>query len=115
MNVLGPANPQWERRRALIADELRRLDPDVVALQEVPCPPDLEVVHELLGPGYDVTPFGQVAEDGVGGVLATRGRHRVLEELDHRSVEREPALPWCATLIVEFETAVGTVLVAHHK
>jgi endonuclease/exonuclease/phosphatase family metal-dependent hydrolase len=115
MNVLGPANPGWARRSALLAAELHRLAPDVVALQEVPCRPDLEVVHQLLGPGYHVTPFTQVADDGVGGVLATRRPHRVIEELDHRSVEREPALPWCATLIVEVETEVGKVLVAHHK
>ena len=115
MNVLGPANPGWDRRRSLLARELQRLAADVVALQEVPCRPGLEVVHELLGPGYHVTPFAQVADDGVGGVLATRAPHRVIEELDHRPVEREPALPWCATLIVEVVTDVGRVLVAHHK
>jgi endonuclease/exonuclease/phosphatase family metal-dependent hydrolase len=115
MNVLGPANPDWGRRRPLLARELQRLAPDVVALQEVPCRPDLQVVRELLGPGYRLSPFSHTGDDGVGGVLATRRPHRVLEELDHRDVEREPALPWCATLIVEAETAVGRVLVAHHK
>ncbi len=115
MNVLAPANPGWDRRRGLLAAELRRLSPDVVALQEVPCRPDLAVVHELLGDGYHVTAFTAVSDDGVGGILATRRPHRVLAELDHRPVEREPALPWCATLIVEVEAEVGRLLVAHHK
>jgi len=115
MNVLGPANPDWARRQVVLAGELRRLAPDIVALQEVPCRPDLEVVHELLGPCYHVTPFSRAAEDGVGGVLATRLPHRVVEELDHRPIERELSLPWCATLIAEVEAGVGRVVVAHHK
>ena len=36
MNVLGPADPGWGRRRVLVGDTLQGLDADVVALQEVP-------------------------------------------------------------------------------
>ena len=110
MNVLGPANPHWDRRRRVIGRTLQRLSPDVVALQEVPIGSAPEVVEELLGPGYHVRGFSGTADDGVGGALATRRPHRVVDEIDQRG-----SLPWCATLIVEVETAVGTVLAAHHK
>jgi endonuclease/exonuclease/phosphatase family metal-dependent hydrolase len=113
MNVLGPANPDWERRSALIGETLRRLDADVVALQEVPVADG--TVEELLGPGWTVTAFSRAADDGVGGALATRAPHRVVEEIDQRCTPRARDLPWCATLVVEADTPVGRTLVAHHK
>ncbi|MTD17510.1 hypothetical protein GIS00_26635 [Nakamurella sp. YIM 132087] len=36
MNVYGPSNPDWPRRSTLIADTIRQLQPDVLALQEAP-------------------------------------------------------------------------------
>jgi endonuclease/exonuclease/phosphatase family metal-dependent hydrolase len=113
MNVLGPANPDWDRRSALTAETLRRLDADVVALQEVPVAGG--TVEELLGPGYTVTPFSRAADDGVAGALATRAPHRVVEEVDQRCTPRTQDFPWAATLVVEVDTAVGRTLVAHHK
>jgi endonuclease/exonuclease/phosphatase family metal-dependent hydrolase len=110
-NVLGPANPDWDRRRVVIGDALRGLGADVVALQEVRAG-DLE---QLLGPGYRLTPFSSTSKDGVGGVLATRLPHRVLEEIDQRTAEHGEDLPWCATLIVELELPFGRLVVAHHK
>jgi endonuclease/exonuclease/phosphatase family metal-dependent hydrolase len=111
-NVLGPANPLWERRLPLIAATLRRLDADIVALQEVP-PGDPAVVRRLVDATFTVRPFSRTAPDGVGGLLATRWPHRVVAELDQRLDEQ--SLPWAATLLVEVETPVGPTLVAHHK
>ena len=113
MNVLGPANPDWERRSALLAHTLRRLDADVVALQEVPVAGG--TVEDLLGPGWSVTAFSRAADDGVGGVLATRAPHRVVEEVDQRCTDRAREFAWCATLVVEVDSPVGRTLVAHHK
>ncbi|HYJ75142.1 MAG TPA: endonuclease/exonuclease/phosphatase family protein [Kineosporiaceae bacterium] len=115
MNVLGPANPDWERRRRLLAETLRGLDADVVALQEVPCLDGFAVVRELLGPGYHVRAFPRAADDGVGGVLATRWPHRLVAELDQRLTERSRDFAWCATSVVELDAPVGRTLVAHHK
>jgi endonuclease/exonuclease/phosphatase family metal-dependent hydrolase len=115
MNVLGPANPDWPRRSRLLSETLRRLDPDVVALQEVPIATGPEVVDDVLGPGYFVRGFSRTAEDGVGGALATRWPQRVLEEIDQRLTPRARDFPWCATLIVEVDAPVGRMLIAHHK
>ncbi|MGW0232105.1 endonuclease/exonuclease/phosphatase family protein [Actinopolymorpha singaporensis] len=113
-NLYGPANPDWDRRSRLAGKELRALNPDVVALQEVPV--DARFLHDLLGGGYHVTPLSVRDEHGCGAVLATRHPHRALTELDQRITERSrETLPWCATLLVEMDTHVGTVVVAHHK
>jgi endonuclease/exonuclease/phosphatase family metal-dependent hydrolase len=115
LNVLGPANPGWDRRRPLVARTLRALDAEVVALQEVPIASAPDVVADLLGPGYHVRGFARAADDGVGGALATRWPHRLVDEIDQRSTPRARDFPWCATLLVEVDTPVGRTLVAHHK
>jgi endonuclease/exonuclease/phosphatase family metal-dependent hydrolase len=115
MNVLGPANPDWNRRRRAIAETLQRLSPDIAALQEVPIGSAPEIMDELLGPGYHVQGFSRTAEDGVGGALATRWPHRVIGEIDQRCTVRAQGLPWCATLMAEMDTPIGKVLAAHHK
>ncbi len=48
MNVLGPANPDWHRRQRLLAQTLKALDADIVALQDVPFATEPDVVDELL-------------------------------------------------------------------
>ncbi len=113
-NVYGPANPDWERRHGVIRSTLRELDADVLALQEVPVDPSF--LEDLLGPGYHFGTFASVADDGVAGTLATRWPQRCAAELDLRVTERARAtLAWCAALVVEVDTPLGTVVVAHHK
>jgi endonuclease/exonuclease/phosphatase family metal-dependent hydrolase len=112
-NVYGPANPDWERRHALIRSTLRDLDADVVALQEVPV--DQDFLDDLLGPGYHFGHFSRPS-DGVAGTLATRWPQRRVTELDLRVSERVTnTLTWSAALVVEVDTPLGTVVVAHHK
>src|SRR4051794_31020570 len=79
MNVYGPANPDWDRRHRLIARTLAQLDPDVVALQEVPTGAKLSTI---LDPSYHTTAFSRSSEDGVGGTLATRWPHQLVTEID---------------------------------
>jgi endonuclease/exonuclease/phosphatase (EEP) superfamily protein YafD len=38
-----------------------------------------------------------------------------LEEIDQRSAEHGEDLPWCATLVVEVDSAAGGLVVAYHK
>ena len=113
-NVYGPANPDWERRHALIRSTLRELDADVVALQEVPVDPAF--LEDLVGPGYHFGSFAPAPGDDVAGTLATRWPQRRVVELDLRITERSRAtLAWCAALVVEIDTPLGAVVVAHHK
>ncbi len=115
MNVYGPANPDWERRHRLVAETIRALDPDVVALQEVPVRSP-EVLERLLGHQHHRTHFARASEDGVGGTLATRWPHRLITEIDLRISDRSrDTLTWCATAVVELGTPVGPMVVAHHK
>ena len=52
----------------------------------------------------------------MGGTLATRWPTRVVTECDLRITERSRnTLHWCATLVVEVDTPLGDVVVAHHK
>jgi endonuclease/exonuclease/phosphatase family metal-dependent hydrolase len=86
-NVYGPANPDWERCRALIGSHLRELDADVLALQEVPVD-DQAFLEDLLGPGYHFGSFSRPSSDGIAGTLATRWPQRHVVELDLRISER---------------------------
>jgi endonuclease/exonuclease/phosphatase family metal-dependent hydrolase len=114
-NVYGPSNPNWERRRAVIRSHLQDLDADVLALQEVPVD-DQAILEDLLGPGYHFGSFSRPSSDGIAGTLATRWPQRHVVELDLRISERSKGtLPWCAALIVEMDTPLGSVVIAHHK
>ena len=114
MNAYGPANPDWDRRHRLLGDTIRELDPDVIALQEVPLDLDGDL-GRIVGHGYHLAPFSQAA-DGVGGTVATRWRHRLVTEVDLRITERATkALSWSAAVLLEMETPLGNVVVVHHK
>jgi endonuclease/exonuclease/phosphatase family metal-dependent hydrolase len=114
-NVYSPENPGWERRCPVIRDALRDLDADVVALQEVPVDRS-DVLEDLVGPGFHFGHFAECSDDGVGGTLATRWPQRFVTEVDLGISERSrDTLPWCATYVVEVDTPLGPVVVAHHK
>jgi len=87
MHVYGPANPDWDRRHRLMGDTIRALDPDVIALQEVPVD-SMETLFSLVGTGYHFVHFSRPSEDGVAGTLATRWPHRVVQEIDLRISDR---------------------------
>lgn len=113
MNVYGPGNPDWEWRHRLVARTLRELNPDVVALQEVPTGPKLSTI---LDPSYYTTDFSGSSVDGIGGTLATRWPHQLVTEIDQHLTERSrDVLPWTATTVVEVNTPLGPLVVAHHK
>jgi endonuclease/exonuclease/phosphatase family metal-dependent hydrolase len=97
MNVQGDGGPP--RRHQLLNENLRRLDPDVVALQEVASTEHLGTLLE--GTGLHGTHQSQVLAyeppfaDRYGGTaVATRWPHRVVEVLDQR-LSDAPDVPWC--------------------
>lgn len=90
------------RRLALVNRELRALEPDVVALQEVLHAPGRDQLHELLnGTGLHGTHQAHVmaytpqfADRYGGSGIATRWPHRIVEVLDLRLTDA-PDVPWC--------------------
>jgi endonuclease/exonuclease/phosphatase family metal-dependent hydrolase len=89
------------RRAELINEELRRLDPDLVSLQEVPDPTAYDRLDQILS-GTDLhrtdqsripqeTPAG--SERYGGNAVATRWPHRLCEALDLRLPDA-PDVPW---------------------
>ncbi|MBW8744948.1 MAG: endonuclease/exonuclease/phosphatase family protein [Sphingomonas sp.] len=95
-----------ERRLDLINQELRRLNPDLIALQEVVQTPRTSCVERLLnGLGLQATHQADVqpkippfADRYGGSAVATRWPHRFVECLDLRLPEADD-VPW-ATLAV---------------
>jgi endonuclease/exonuclease/phosphatase family metal-dependent hydrolase len=95
------------RRAALINSELRRLGPDLVALQEVLHTPERNQLDELLdGTGLHRThqsaamAYAPPWADRYGGsAVATRRPHRVVECLDLRGSDA-PDVPWCTLAVV---------------
>jgi endonuclease/exonuclease/phosphatase family metal-dependent hydrolase len=90
------------RRFDLLNQELRRLDPDFVALQEVVYTPERNQIDKLLD-GMDLYSTHQVqvmaeTPPGVdrygGNAIATRWPHRVVEALDLRLSDAAD-VPWC--------------------
>lgn len=90
------------RRAALLNRELRELEPDLLALQEVLHEPGREQLGGLLdGTGLEGTHQAQVmgytppfADRYGGSALATRWPHRIVEVLDLRLADA-PDVPWC--------------------
>jgi endonuclease/exonuclease/phosphatase family metal-dependent hydrolase len=94
--TLNVQNDQGDpRRTGLLNRELRRLDPDLVALQEVCYPQRRDQLADLLaGTGRHATHQAAVLDylpphvDRYGGTaVATRWPHRVVEVVDHRPAE----------------------------
>ncbi|KOT92111.1 hypothetical protein ADK86_21420 [Streptomyces sp. NRRL F-5755] len=116
-NALAPRYADWSRRRTAITGAVRRLCPDVVALQEVVRDGDHDGATELLGPGWHLAPHPRWTADGEGALLASRLPLRVLRSDPLRVTERTAATPWCGMVAAEVQAPppLGRLVVAHHK
>ncbi|MEU0069887.1 endonuclease/exonuclease/phosphatase family protein [Streptomyces sp. NPDC006332] len=113
MNVLAPRYADGPARRAVLAREVRRLNPDVLALQEV----TRADVAALVAEGWHVVPHPRWSATGEGAVLAARrpfGR-TVTDPLDVTA--RTAHTDWCGVVAAELPLPepLGTILVVHHK
>ena len=77
-NLLSPEEADWDRRRKVIRSGLRKLRPDVIALQETVWGNGYEQASDLLGPDYEMArPSLQIAnchrifDQAVNGVWAS--------------------------------------------
>jgi endonuclease/exonuclease/phosphatase family metal-dependent hydrolase len=80
-NLLGH-HSDWPRRLPAATSWFRRLDPDLVALQEVVVTDDHDQVTEALGPGYHLTHHPLREPDGSGISIASRWPIGAVRELD---------------------------------
>jgi endonuclease/exonuclease/phosphatase family metal-dependent hydrolase len=106
-NVLSPDHAAWDRRRAVLQAEFTRLNPDVIALQEV-------VSTDFLASRYAVAWHSGRSADGVGAALASRWPLGEVAEIDLHVTDRTRDFPWAAAVVAEV-LAPEPFLFVHHK
>ncbi|HEY3683616.1 MAG TPA: endonuclease/exonuclease/phosphatase family protein [Streptosporangiaceae bacterium] len=116
INAMAPEYADGPARRANLRAELRRLAPDVVALQEVVRTDGRDEAAELLGDGWHIAWCSVRTADGLGSALAARwpfGRRR---EVDGGAPVRDGSF-WYVSLLAEVEAPppFGPLLLVHHK
>ncbi|MGP3986150.1 endonuclease/exonuclease/phosphatase family protein [Streptomyces sp. 3N207] len=113
MNVLAPQYADGTARRAVLARELRRLRPDVLALQEV----TRQDVAALAEDGWYTAPHPRWSADGVGAVLAARSPFGPVATDPLQVTGRTADTEWCGAVAAELPLPepLGTLLVVHHK
>ncbi|WP_211261406.1 endonuclease/exonuclease/phosphatase family protein [Pseudonocardia acaciae] len=103
------------RRTGILADGLRRLEPDVVAFQEVLGRDQLDGLLDGTGLSHrthqaDVLAYEPPFADRYGGnAVASRWPHRVVEVLDQRKAGA-PDVPWCTLAAAVEVPSLGEML-----
>ncbi|MCE3551989.1 endonuclease/exonuclease/phosphatase family protein [Pseudonocardia sp. RS11V-5] len=111
LNALSPQYADGPRRREAIRAELQRLDPDVVALQEV-----VRAEVADLVPGHHLALHPAEADDGSTAVLASRWPFVRVHRLNLDVTPRAREFRWGGAAVAELDVpGVGRVVVAHHK
>jgi endonuclease/exonuclease/phosphatase family metal-dependent hydrolase len=117
LNLLSPQHANWERRRPILIDGLRRLRPDVVAFQETVWGNGYDQAADLLGPDFRVARHSGRSADGVGAAMASRWPLGTTREVDLHLTPRTADFPWCGALAAEVlaPPPLGRLLFVHHK
>lgn len=104
----------WERRRPVLIEEIRRHSPDLVALQETVLTAGYDQASDILGGGYQIVNSRARLPDSWGASIASRWPIRQVHELDQAVTPR--AEPWCTTMIAEIEAPapLGPLLFVNH-
>ena len=105
----------WDARRAVLATELRRLEPDLVAFVESIKTDDYDQVVDLLGPDYHVAHQTEREPDGQGASIASRWPIDALHEVDLNVTPRTADFA-CTTLVAEVSAPepYGPLVFANH-
>lgn len=115
-NVLAPDFAEWPERRKAIRAELRRLRPDVIALQEVRDGECEDQIADLLGGGFHLARHPR-APDGTTAVLGSRWAFDAVHEVDLDVTPRAVEFPWSGTVVAEVSAPapIGRLRIVHHK
>jgi endonuclease/exonuclease/phosphatase family metal-dependent hydrolase len=106
----------WSDRRAVLADGLRALDPDLAAFQEAIHHDDYDQVTDLLGPGYHLAHQTRREADGSGVSLASRWPLVEVHEVDLQLTPRSAGFLSVALVAeVEAPPPIGRLLFVNHK
>jgi endonuclease/exonuclease/phosphatase family metal-dependent hydrolase len=102
---------RWPERRAVLADGLRELDPDLVTFVESVKRDDYDGTVDLLGPGYHVVHQSERGPEGVSVSIASRWPLGEVHEIDLRVTPRTPRAQ-SPTLVAEVlaPASVGPVV-----
>ena len=105
----------WDARRAVLATELRRLEPDLVAFVESITTDDYDQVVDLLGPDYHVFHGAEREDDGQGASIASRWPLGEQREVDLNVTPRTADFA-CTALVAEVlaPEPYGPLLFANH-
>jgi endonuclease/exonuclease/phosphatase family metal-dependent hydrolase len=116
MNVLSFDHADGMRRSEVLREGIRRLRPDVIALQETTLHSGHDQAADLLGEGCLYAHHSSRSPNGVGATLGSRWPVAIIQEVDLHSTPRVD-LPWAAALVVEIELPqpFGPTLFVHHK
>ena len=118
LNLWGQSGP-WERRRAVLIDGLRDVEPDLIASQEAVSTDDYDQVVDVMGSDMHVVHARsrQAAGPGIGsGIsIATQWAVKAAYEFDLPRTDRVGEFP-ATTLAVEVDVpgAIGRVLFVNH-
>jgi endonuclease/exonuclease/phosphatase family metal-dependent hydrolase len=112
MNIWG-VRGDWPARRTALADELHRLDPDLLTLQETIVTDGYDQVADVLEDGYHILHGSYREPDGQGITIASRWPVTAVHDLDLQQGERTADFA-CCTLIAQVQTPDGPLVLANH-
>lgn len=104
----------WERRRPVLVEEIRRYAPDLIALQETELTADYDQAADVLGDRCQIVNSRARLPGSWGAAIASRWPIRHIHELDQAVSPR--AEPWCTTMIAEIDAPepLGQLLFVNH-
>jgi endonuclease/exonuclease/phosphatase family metal-dependent hydrolase len=112
LNLFGHHGP-WERRREALVDGFRRLEADIIALQEVITSDGYDQARDILGEGYDVVHQAQGKVDEAGIAIASRWPFRSVREPDLGVTARMAEVSTSALIaVIDIPQPFGSVLFA---
>ena len=115
LNIFGGAE-NWGARRRILVDGLRRLQPDLVALQETMLIGTYQQAEDILGHDFHVINSRVREADGGGSSIGSRWPISSVRELDFKSVSPRTGAFACTALHagIDAPAPIGPVLFVSH-